>query len=320
MTVDASKAPQKQKRDFVGLAVRRAAPFADAGFDVAWAPDGRASVWYWSRERVLQLLVGQAAKRVDFVAEALYVGAPEPDGTQLLALMSGVEGRIWKKSHLVASRWWASAPSLAEWLLFLRSAGVACTSATTIPEAAQTRVSARSWSRAASATNTFRLTGLEQYLPRAAFAAGLIFVFVSLAQAGGILRARTDIWQARAASADLDASLKRILSARENADAELEKINALLALREGQSQTHLLANAVDLMPQGEWQLRVWNQTAPDLIEVSIISPNANPEQIVAAWEASPLFTNVTTELGRDDEVTIKASIVSANPGAGPGGA
>lgn len=320
MTVDASKAPQKQKRDFVGLAVRRAAPFADAGFDVAWAADGRASVWYWSRERVSQLLGEQPAKRVVYVAEALYVGAQESDGTQLLALTSGVEGRIWKKDHLVASRWWASEPVLAEWLLFLRSAGVACTGATGIPETIDTTVSSRPWSRAMSATNTFRLTGLEQYLPRAAFAAGLIFVFVSLAQAGGILRARADIWQARAASADLDASLKRILAARENADAELDKIDALLALREGQSQTRLLANAVDLMPQGEWQLRVWNQTAPDLIEVTIISPNANPEQIVAAWEASPLFTNVTTELGRDDEVTIKAAIVPANPETGPDGA
>lgn len=318
MTIDASKAPQKQKRDFVGLAVRRAAPFTDVEFDVAWMPNGHASAWYWSRDRVAELLAGHAANRVQFVAEAPYVGATESDTAQLLSLMSGVEGRIWKKSRLVASRWWISPPSLSEWLLFLRSAGVACSDVTAVPESEATTIAAKPWSRAASSvTSNFRLTGLEQHLPRAALAAGLIFVFVSLAQAGSILRARVDIWQARAASADLDVSLKRILAAREHADADLATINALLALREGQSQTRLLSEAVDLMPQGEWQVRLWNQTTPDLIEVGIVSSGANPEQMVAAWEASPLFSGVTTELGRDDEVTIKATIVPGNPTAPP---
>lgn len=319
MTIDAGKAPQKQRRNFVGLAVRRAAPFADVDFDVAWSPDGHASVWYWSRERVSQLLTGQSAKRVVFVAEPLYVGAPETDSTQLLALISGVEGRIWKNGRLVASRWWAAPPPLADWILFLRSAGVACNSDTALPEVEETAIAAKPWSRAAASAGTLRLTGLEQYLPKVAFAVGAVFLFVSLAQIGGVARARMDIWQAGSAVTGLDASLKRILAARENADADLEKINVLLALREGQSQTHLLAAAVTLMPEGQWQVRLWNQTAPDLIEVGIAAPDANPERLVAAWEASPLFSNVTTELGRNDEVVIKATVVPDFPHTGSGG-
>ena len=56
---------------------------------------------------------------------------------------------------------------------------------------------------------------------------------------------------------------------------------------------------------GPHRIRV-NNIAPDLIEVTIISPNANPEEMVAAWEASPLFHDVTTELGRDDTVDLAA--------------
>ncbi len=319
MTIDASKAPPKQKRNFVGLAVRRAAPFADADFDLAWTADGHASVWYWSRERISELLAGETAKRVDFVAEPLYVGEPAAESIQLLELMSGVEGRIWKKGRLAASRWWIAPPPLEEWLLFLRSAGIACSSTTVMPEAEPTTIAAKPWSRAASSAGNFRLTGLQQYLPKAALAAGLVFLFVSLAQVGGIARARVDIWQAQSASADLDASLKRILEAREHADADLEKSNGLLALREGQSQTRLMAEAVGLMPSGQWQVRLWKQNSPDLIEVSIISPNADPEQMVTAWEASPLFSDVTSELGRDDQVTIKATIVPDYPTMGADG-
>ena len=154
---------------------------------------------------------------------------------------------------------------------------------------------------------------------KSALAVGMAFILLSTAQIGGILRAQADIWQARAASAGLDASLKRILAARESADAHLERIDALLSLRKGQSQTNLMAEAAGLMPQGPYHVRIWNQTAPDLIEVTIISPDANPEQMVAAWEASELFRDVTTELGRNDEVTIKANVVPDHPISGPEG-
>lgn len=312
LTIDASKAPGKQRRDFVGLAVRRAAPFAEVDFDVAWGADGHASVWYWSRDRVRELLAGETAKRVKFVAEPLYVGALKAESTELLALKSGVEGRIWRQSRLIASRCWPASPSEADWLLFLRSAGVAPGSDPSTPLASATTISRLPWGSVSSTSAKFRVSGLEQHLPHVALVVGAAFTFVLLTQLGSTVRARVDIWQARSASTRLDASLQRIMTARENADTDVDKINSLLSLREGRSQTQLLAEAVKLMPDGQWRIRIWNQTAPDLLEVTIVAPDANPEQMVAKWEASPAFEKVTTELGRDGEVTIKANIVSGD--------
>lgn len=310
ITVDASRAPKKQRRDFVALAARRAAPFPHVGFDVAWGSDGHASVWYWSRDRISHLLGAETARRINYVAEPLYVGEVDSDSAVLLGLDEGVEGRIWKHGRLVASRWWTSEPSEVDWRLFLRSAGMACDGDTAVPPMTRGQIANKSWGSSASTPATLRLPGLEEHLPKLAISVGGIFIFLSLAQMGAAVRARIDIWQARSASEELDTSLKRILSARERADADLDKINRLLSLRAGHSQTYLLAEAVDLMPDGPWRLRAWNQTAPDTIEVSIISPQANPEQMVAKWESSPLYKNVTTSIGRDDELTIKATIAS----------
>ena len=317
MTLDASKAPAKQRKEFTALAVRRAAPFPDPEFDAAWAADGTAALWYWSRTKAMELAAGVPGKRKRFVAEALYVAGPQQDGVELLALAEGFEARAWKAGQLQASRWWQELPSPGQWRDFLRGVGQVAALSAAIPEPAATEVSATSWSRSAPGnTPQLQLAGLDQYLPKVALAAVAAFLLVTCIQLGSIARARMDVWRAEAAASDLDAPLKRILDAREASDEAGEEISRLLALHGLRPTISLMAEFTRLMPGKEWQVKKWNQPTQDALEVVVVAPNSNPEELVSTWEASPMFKGVTAELGRNNELTIKATVIPAAGHAG----
>lgn len=290
------------------MAVRRVAPFADVGFDAAWSADGTAAVWYWSRAKVTALAAAEPGKRRRFVAEALYAGLPREDAVELLQLAEGFEARFWKDSHLLASRWWPEQPTAAQWREFLRSSGHATSASLKAPDFVANALRASPWNRAPSSTDKLQLSGLDHYLPRVALALCCLFLLVIGSQLGSSVRAQLDIWQAQSAASDLDAPLKRILDARETTDNASTDIGGLLALRAPQSTITLMAEFSRLIPGKDWQIRKWSQPTPDTLEVNLLAPGSNPEELVSALEASPMLQGVTTELGRDSELTIKATV------------
>lgn len=309
--MDASKAPRKQRGEFVALAVRRAAPFPDADFDVAWSADGTAAVWYWSRSRVAPLSASEPARRKRFVAEALYTGHPRQNEAEILQLAAGFEARAWKSGHLLASRWWPAVPTLDQWKTFLRGAGLAVSAGTPPPKPRPALFSAIPWSRQPAGAGKLELSGLDQYMPRIALGASAILLIGLGVEVGSIARAQLDIWQGQSAAADLDAPLKRILEAREISDTTGTEITNLLSLQGLHPTISLMAELTRLMPDQNWQLKKWTQATPDTLEVNLIAPASNPEALVSAWEASPMFSGVTTELGRENELIVKATVTRA---------
>lgn len=290
------------------MAVRRTAPFADVDFDAAWSADGTAAVWYWSRARVTELTVAEPGKRRRFVAEALYIGHPREDDVELLQLAEGFEARFWKDNRLLVSRWWPEQPTISQWREFLRGSGHATSASLKVPYSEASALQTSPWSRTPSSTGKLQLSGLDQYLPRVALALCCLFLLVVGSQLGSILRAQLDIWKAQSAASDLDAPLKRILDARETTDNASTDIAGLLALRAPQSTITLMAEFSRLVPGKDWQIRKWSQPTPDTLEVNLLAPGSNPEELVSALEASPMLQGVTTELGRDSELTIKATV------------
>lgn len=306
--LDARKVPVKERNAFVSLAVRRAAPFPDPDFDVSWGPDGMASIWYWSRARVAGLAANEVGRRKRFSAEALYLGAIADHGTDLLQLVEGVEARAWKSGQLLASRWWPDVPTPAQWRDFLRGAGITPSDTIRVPVPTPTTFAPTPWSRRPSRTSALKLSGLEQYLPRAAFASAVLALLAIGAELGGVARAEIDIWRAHSAANRLDAPLKRILAARDAADKAGKDIDNLLTLHGMRPTTSLMAEMTRLMSAGDWQVKRWHQSTPDSVEVTLVAPGINPEQLVSKWEESPMFAGVTTELDRDNELIIKSTV------------
>ncbi|QDW66350.1 hypothetical protein [Luteimonas granuli] len=307
LSVDAGKVPEKKRQPFLETTVRRAAPFSDPAFGVAWSGP-RAAVWYWSQSRVLELLGGERPRRLRFVPEALLTGATTEAGAELLTVSSGFEGRIWKAHHPVASRCWGEPPSAQDWHAFLRGAGLPAEGDVPPPQPAP--VADAPWSSSGHGRAT-PLAGIEQFLPRIALGAGALFLLASGFQLGSIMRAAVDTARARQAAATLDEPLARILDARQRADAHAVDIEQLLALRGQPSQLRLLAEAGQVMQGRDWQMRMWHQPVPERIEAIISMPQPDPEFLVTVWEASPLFQDVATELSRQqNEVTLRANITT----------
>jgi len=307
--LDASKTPLRERKAFIALAVRRAAPFADPDFDVAWNADGTAAVWYWSRARVAALVVDVPGRRRRFVAEALYVGQPHTDSVELLALTEGVEARVWRAGQLCASRWWAQPPSSEHWHDFMRGVGQASASMTEAPAPIPATPVQTPWGKRALDADALHLSGLEQYLPRAALAAGCLLLLAVGMQLGEIVRARLAVHHAQTAANDLDAPLARILDARQNADQAKAEIMQLIALRSLRPTTSLMAELTRAINDRNWQLRQWNQPTPDTVEIRIAAANSNPETLVSALEASPMFRNVVPEIHRNNDITLRAFVV-----------
>ena len=290
------------------MAVRRTAPFDDADFDVAWSADGTAAIWYWSRARITALTSTESSRRKRFVAEAPHIGQPREEGVELLQLAEGFEARSWKAGHLQASRWWPELPANDQWRDFLRGAGQIASAQPEIPESVTVPVAANPWNRAPTSTEKLQLSGLDQHLPRVTLVLATLFLLLACGQIGSIARAQLDIWRAQSAANDLDAPLKRILDAREASDQASVEINQLLALQPLRPTISLMAEFTRLMAGKDWQVTKWNQPTPDTLEVTLLAPGSNPEELVSSWEASPMFKGVTTELGRDNELTIKATV------------
>jgi len=306
--------PERQRNAFVGLAVRRAAPFSDPEFDVLWT-QGQAAVWYWSRQRVTALPDVPGGK-IRFRAEALYRGAVVTGtGSELLEYRDtdgttpacGFEARAWRDGRLVATRFWSAPPSAAAWQAFARGAGLDPGAEPVAPESAPLRSTSLAQDRIGTATAlTGQLAG--QWRRIATVVGGLVLVAL-LWQAAGVARAA---WEVRAIHRRIDFITERladIVTARERADAAQARIDAVLSLRPPASQTRLLGEIARITP-GTWQLLSWNLSNPETLEVTLRMDNPDPASVVAAWEASPLLVDVTpANRGRQGELTLQARIV-----------
>lgn len=312
LRVDLRHVPVRQRAGAVAMAVRRAAPFADPEHDIALM-GGVAAVWYWSQARV-RALAGSVGGRDRFRAEALFVGGPHDEADQLLSLPGGAEGRLWREGSLLASRHWPHAPDASQWQQFLRGAGLDPTGAV-VPTPAPVAIAGTAW-QASGASPGDVLGRLAPHAPAIAGAAGLVVLAAFAWQFGSGLRALWGLAEAERRAGRVEAGLEQILQARERAEADRLAIEDLLALRPPVPQIALLAEATRLMQDTEWRPDLWSQPNPETLEVRFTAPRMDGEAIVAAWEASPLFSDVTPSLAsRGDGMTLNARVQRSNEDA-----
>ena len=299
----------KQRAGFVALSVRRAAPFADPEHDVLWLQD-HAAVWYWSRERIRAIAGGTYPCR----AESAFRGhVPSDDRVELLALetepaagepfVAGLEARVWRNGRLETTRWWPRYPEANEWRAFARGAGLEAGDA---PEPLTAPLRTQ---RLAGDSERMALAGQLSSQRNLIITVAATVAAAMLAWQGA--SAARVAWRAHSVErqiAELSAGMEKIIAARDQADAARARIDAALALRPPASQTRLLGEVQRITP-GAWQLVAWSQPGPDVLEVTLRTPNPDVAAIVAAWESSPLLQEVTpASSGRSDEVILQAKL------------
>jgi len=306
--LDASSIPAKRRNGYAATQLARWAPFADPQFHTEWV-GGRAMVWAWSRGKVLddEAVAGSTPPR-RLLPESIYRGQPRAEGCELVAMDHGVEGRVWRDFLLATSQWWPQPPSLREWNLFRRSAGLPAENA--LPEV----VAPVEGEAVFVAWTAPKVLGLGEVVGRyrtvaIAAAAGIVTAALALPLFAGA-KLLVSNWNLEREIAAQDRGLQEILAAREAAMGDAVAVDALLALRPPAGQVELLAALPGLARGPGLQLMEWRMPEPDRIDVVLQMARPDPRALVEQWEASGRFRAVTVELGRDaKEVNIKAEVV-----------
>jgi hypothetical protein len=302
--LDATAVPMARRKGFASMAIQRWSPFADTRFHIDWVGP-RAMVWAWSNSQILDLGDNELATPPRRVGpESLYRGAPALDGAELVAMDEGVEGRVWREQALVASQWWATAPTLAEWNMLRRGAGLPADTAVPLPLEAP--LAALPWTR--QRVEAFNDLATRHRKTLLALAAGLAVALVAIPLASSIRIGVKTLMLQRVIDSESQ-GLRPTLDARENAERDLSKVRELLALRPPQRQLRLLAAVASATPGTGWTLLEWRMPDTHSLEVVLQMVAPDPTGIVRGWEGTGMFSNVSVDIGRTgNEVAIKADI------------
>ena len=212
---------------------------------------------------------------------------------------------------MVASQWWPAAPTLEEWNVLRRGAGLSGEAVLPLTEMAP--LLTVPWTRRqAEALNDLAARYRKSLL---AFAVGLAVAVLATPLAASLrLLVKTAMLERviQQQSVTVGATLK----AREAAERDLGAVEQLLRLRPPQRQLRLLSVVVAKTP-GTWKLLEWRMPDPRTLEVVMQMASPNPTALVRGWESSGVFSNVSVDIGRSGDVAIKAAIISV-PGSGAG--
>lgn len=306
LRVDAAKVPVRQRRQYVELAIRRAAPFPDPVIELAWQGP-YALAWYWSRSRVTDQLPAVSTKD-RFRAEPAFVGGESDSDSQLLTLAVGCEGRLWRDGYLVVSRWWPALPDEPAWREFARGAGIDPGTAPR-PRAEAAVLGTHAWTLGTAGSRPADL--LAPHLPRLGLGVAAVVLFAFCWQIGNGLRSLGGLVAANERAAGLERKLEPILEARGAAEAAKSEADTLLALRPPVPTLMLMAEASRLMQGSNGRVDLWAQANPEIVEVRFTAQGMNSEAIVAAWEESPYFDQVTPTLSpQGDGMTLRAGVTA----------
>lgn len=323
ISVPCAAVPRKRREAFVATAVRRAVPFADPGWHVAWSGD-LAMIWAWPQEDLMaypdEAGVDEAGQLPSdtrqvsyirrFMPESLLRGEPRENGVELLECSDGIEARAWRDGALYASSWWPQTPGTADWVTFCRGAGVAPQQQ---PAALSPAWREQPWTvvRGGSLRDTF-----AQY-QRLAVPAALALVLLAAAwQAGALARVQMGRMQLDAEIAASSQKVSDILAARNRAENDLAAIRRLLALRPPSPQVRLMAAAAKALGPLKATIVQWTMPNPATLEVVVAMKSPDPRALVLAFQQAGAFDDVSVDIGRGgtDQVIVRARVRSTVAG------
>ena len=316
ISVPCAAVPRKRRGAFVTTAVRRAAPFADPGWHIAWSGD-LAMVWIWPLEELTTSSIAMPSDASDlaeeghpisnigrFLPESLLRGEPRESGVELLECSDGVEARAWRAGALYASSWWPQSPDAAAWMAFCRGAGVA---PQPLPNVLSAPWRDQPWTLAHGHSLRDSLT---QYQRLAIPGAVALVLLVAAWQAGALVHVQLSRMQLDREIAASSQKVSDILAARNRAEDDLAATKQLLALRAPAPQVQLMATVSKILDPMKATITQWTMPNPTTLEVVVAMNAPDPRALVLAFQHAKVFDDVTVDMGRTDkdQVIMRARI------------
>lgn len=288
---DLKTIPVNNRPQALELQLQQWSPFMRRGQYGVWTDDG-AMVWCWDAERVAMDAASQSLnpKKMTLVPEPL-MQPRQVDGLFLVRGLDGVEGQFWREQVLADCRWWAEAPSEAEWRNFQRDAGV-------MPEQQQVAVPAplvpeeltAPWAK--SAQLGFAGSSSQQLEGAVVFMAVLGLVGVTAWYGSTWLHTRQamELRQAELKKAEQQSVPNR--EARQQALAALARIRTVQNIDIYPQQMEVMARIANSLPKDGTYLTEWDYQNGQL-KISVASPNKiNQGDLIKSLQDAGVVTGV----------------------------
>lgn len=303
----AESLPDAKRKSALGLLVRKWSPFAVTGFSAQWLGN-KASVYAWDGAQVSSAIdaAGADAARCTIWPETFFRPA-HTDGPVLAAMSDGVEGQVWRRGLLVATRWWADVPTARDWMLFLRSAGVDISQVSTaVPAPVGSELLPSPWTVAA--TPITDIWSLVQNNQAAAIAAAVVAApFLYFLAEAAILSVAT--WRAESAIAGMSTANQSVRTDRTAALTNLDITESYLSLDNMPSQFELLAATADLVKGRRVSISDWTFDSGNLDVVLQAERPMEAAFYIEAFERDEHFSNVTGSLSNQEkELRLKMQV------------
>ncbi|MBX7197924.1 MAG: hypothetical protein K1X51_00950 [Rhodospirillaceae bacterium] len=303
----AESLPDAKRKSALGLLVRKWSPFPSTGFSAQWVGN-KASVYAWDAAQISSAI---AAAGIDETRATVwpetFFRASHSEGAVLAAMSDGVEGQVWRRGLLVATRWWAEAPPARDWMLFLRAAGVDLSQASpAVPAATGSELLTGPWTVAA--TPITDVWSLVQNNQAAAIAAAVVAApFLYFLTEAAVLSIGT--WRAESAIAGMSAANQSVRTDRTAALTNLDAAESYLSLDDMPSQFELLATAADLIKGRRISISDWTFDSGNLDLVLQADRPMEAAFYIEAFERDEHFSNVTGSLANQEkELRLKMQV------------
>lgn len=297
---DLTDIPVGRRDNALQLKMKQWSPFSDYESYHVWQ-GSQVQVWIWDKPKQLQLVTEAGIKTRLVMPETVLrpravpqLSSPSVTGiatVQLIECLEGVEGQIWKNGLLIGSRWWPQLPSPIEWDQLQRSHGLPALA--TIPSVLQLPLLDRPWGRHKAKGS--KLTAAHEQLA-VMVGAGILTMLLSW-QLVGIFKWRQALVQRQAEISELTEKITPILSTRNQAMADKEKFEQILALNPFPSQLELIVQVAEKLPGPEAKLLEWSYQTGTL-SFTVETKQPDPTFYVKTFQAIPWFKEVKAETGR----------------------
>lgn len=303
----AESLPEAKRKSALGLLVRKWSPFPSTGFSAQWLGN-KASVYAWD---AVPVAAAMAAAGVDPARSTIwpetFFRPPHADGAVLARTSDGVEGQVWRRGLLVATRWWPEPPPARDWMLFLRAAGVDTSqTSAAVPAPAAGELLATPWTVAAAPITD--IWSLVQNNQAAAIAAAIVAApFLYFLTEATVLSVAT--WRAESAIAGMSAANQSVRTDRTAALTNLDTAESYLSLANMPTQFELLAATADLIKGRRVTISDWTFDSGNLDVVLQAERPMEAAFYIESFERDEHFSSVTGSLANQEkELRLKMQV------------
>jgi len=295
-TFDLAQVPAKNRPQALRLELAQWAPFANSDYYVGWNGP-QALVWCWNADQVKQAVVAQGLKpqRVRILPESVLQTALQ-NGLCLTRCHEGYEGQLWRECQLERSRWWPQLPTLDEWLMFQRDAGI-------LPDQQQSQLPAprasvmdtQPWVNEAGSSSD-KSVQLERLL----IALGMLLLLLPTFWYGfSLIKLHISASELREQQTQLQTEAEPIIQARNQVLDYRARIDALLALDPYPTQLSLMAKIATLLPADKSYLSDWDFQQGQLKVTITSTSDISTTYLISTLQQSGAFREVKALPGRN---------------------